>query len=107
MKSDNIEIVDDLGYAQRAVRSLSQPLLALYACCSHCGGDVDLNKVLAEFLDGVFNTGVKLCRDHGHECSAAFEENEWVWIRMSKMRPVYLCEKDASELLMLTQSAAA
>lgn len=66
-----------------------------------------MNKVLAEFLDGVFRTGVKFCRNHGYECSAAFEENEWVWSRLSKMLPVYLCEKDESELLILAQSAAA
>lgn len=107
MKFNNVEIIDDLGYAQLAVRSLSQPLLALYACCSHCGGDLGLNQVLAEFLDGVFHTGVKFCPNHGYECSSAFEENEWVWSRMSKTCPIYLNEEDESELLMLVQSAAA
>jgi hypothetical protein len=71
------------------------------------GGGLGVNRVLAEFLDSVFDTGVKFCCDHGYECSAAFEENEWVWSRMSKMQPVYLCEKDESELLILAQSAAA
>jgi len=107
MKFDNIEIIDDLGYAQLAVRSLSQPLLALYACCSHCGGDLGVNQVLAEFLDGVFHTGVKFCPSHGFECSAAFEENQWVWARMSHSHPIYLNEEDENELLMLVGSAAA
>lgn len=107
MKFDHVEIIDDLGYAQLAVRSLSRPLLALYACCSHCGGDVGLNTFIAEFLDGLFDTGVKFCRDHGYECSSAFEENEWVWTRLSKSRQIYLNQDEEVELVEIVGSAAA
>jgi hypothetical protein len=84
MKFRMHEIVDDLDYNRLAVKSLAQPLLALYACCSQCGGDVGLNRPWAEFLDGVFSTGIDFCPNHGFECSEPIDSHEWVWTRMSR-----------------------
>lgn len=70
-----------INYCDLAERSIEQPLLALFACCPNCGGDIGLHKIFARLLDYVYETGVKFCEFHGQNCQNDHDAREWAWSR--------------------------
>ena len=70
-----------IDYRQLAVRAVNDPLLALYACCPNCGGDIGIHKPLARLVDHVYATGVKFCDFNGRNCTLEYDSREWAWTR--------------------------
>ena len=80
-----------IDYCDLAKRSIEQPLLALYACCSTCGGDIGIHSGFARLLDSIYETGVQFCEFHGMDCQHETDAREWVWTRYfsSNGKPVF------------------
>jgi hypothetical protein len=70
-----------IDYCDLAKRSIEQPLLALYACCPTCGGDIGVHSGFARLLDSIYETGVQFCEFHGKNCQHTTDAREWVWTR--------------------------
>ena len=75
-----------IDYCDLAKRAVAQPLLALYACCPNCGGDIGVHQGFARLLDHMYGTGVKFCEYHGHNCQNDHDAREWVWTRYFTLR---------------------
>ena len=74
-----------IDYCDLAKRSIEQPLLALYTCCSTCGGDIGIHSGFARLLDSIYETGVQFCEFHGKNCLHETDAREWVWTRYFSM----------------------
>lgn len=72
---------DSINYLELAWRSVDQPLLALYACCPRCGGDIGIHAGFATLLDCLYGTGVKFCDYGGKDCKLDHDAREWAWSR--------------------------
>lgn len=77
-----------IDYCDLARRAVAQPLLALYACCPNCGGDIGVHEGFARLLDGLYGTGVKFCEFHGQNCLNDHDAREWVWTRYRALERV-------------------
>ena len=77
--------INKTDYRAPLVCSIKDPLLALYAYCARCGGDISVHGLTALFLDSVFHAEVKFCEHQGKACTNEIDSREWACSRIDRL----------------------